>query len=234
MNILAIGAHPDDIEFGCAHVLIQEAGRGNRVKLLVCSKGEAASSGTPESREAEAREAAKLIGAEIEFLDFGGDCHMEHKRKHAFELAAEIRRFRPDIVLTPHTDENQHPDHAVVGKITRDACRFARYGGLDELKGFHPTGYDAHAVTALYYYGITKEFGAPDVVIDIGDAVAAWEAAMKCHASQMRTRSYVDLRLSRARNLGLSIGVEYAAGFYTNDPVRVKALSEIALSSRHF
>ena len=212
MNILAIGAHPDDIEFGCAHVLIQEARKGNRVKLLVLSKGEAASNGTPESREAEARAAAKLIGAEIEFLDFGGDCHMEYKPKHAFEIAAEIRRFRPEIVLAPYTHENQHPDHAVAGKVTRDACRFARYGGLEELKGFHPTGYDPHAVTALYYYGITKEFGTPDVVVDIGDVVQDWEAAMKCHESQMKTRSYVDLRLSGARNLGLSIGVEYAAG----------------------
>jgi hypothetical protein len=57
---------------------------------------------------------------------------------------------------------------------------------------------------------------------------------MKCHASQMRTRSYADLRLSAARNLGLSIGVEYAAGFYANDPVRIAALSEVTLSSRHF
>ncbi|MEQ1945682.1 MAG: PIG-L family deacetylase [Bryobacteraceae bacterium] len=234
MKILAIGAHPDDIEFGCAHALIQEVRRGNHVKLLVLSKGEAASNGTPESREAEARAAAKLIGAELEFLDFGGDCHMEYKPKHAFEIAAEIRRFRPEIVLAPHTDENQHPDHAVVGKITRDACRFARFGGLDELKGFHPTGYDSHAITALYYYGITKEFGAPDVVIDISDVASDWEAAMNCHASQMRTRSYLDLRLSAARNLGLSIGVAYAAGFYANDPVRVMALSEITSSSRHF
>jgi N-acetylglucosamine malate deacetylase 1 len=234
MNILAIGAHPDDIEFGCAHVLIQEIRKGNRVKLLVLSKGEAASNGTPESREAEARAAAKLIGAEIEFLDFGGDCHMEYKPKHAFEIAAEIRRFRPAIVLAPHTSEDQHPDHAVVGKIARDACRFARYAGLEELKGFTISGYEPLAITALYYYGITKEFGTPDLVVDISDVAQDWEAAMKCHESQMRTRSYVDLRLTGARNLGLSIGVEYAAGFYANDPVRVAALSDITLSSRHF
>ena len=106
MNILAIGAHPDDIEFGCAHVLIQEARRGHRVKLLVLSRGEAASSGTPEERETEARAAAKAIGAEIAFLDFGGDCHMERTPKNAFHLAAEIRQFQPAIVLAPHPDEN--------------------------------------------------------------------------------------------------------------------------------
>jgi bacillithiol biosynthesis deacetylase BshB1 len=235
MNILAIGAHPDDIEFGCAHVLIQEAQRGNRVKLLILSKGEAASNGTPESREAEAREAAKLMGAaEIEFLDFGGDCHIQRTPKNAFEIAAEIRKFQPAIVLAPHTNENQHPDHAVVGKLTRDACRFARYSGLEALKVFGLAGHMAHAITALYFYTITVEFGRPDVVVDISNVVKDWERAMQCHASQMKTRSYADLRLSAARNLGLSIGVDYAAGFYANDPIRVDALSNLLLSSRHF
>jgi hypothetical protein len=61
-----------------------------------------------------------------------------------------------------------------------------------------------------------------------------WEAAMLLHASQLQSRNYVDLRMSAARNLGLSIGVEYAAGLYVNDPIRVGALSDLTLSSRHF
>jgi bacillithiol biosynthesis deacetylase BshB1 len=229
MNILAIGAHPDDIEFGCAHVLIQEARRGHRVKLLVFSRGEASSHGTPESREAEARAAAQLIKAEIEFLDFGGDCHFGLAHENAFAIARHIREFQPSIVLAPHTGENQHPDHAVVGKLTRDACRYARYAGLEDLKTHAP-----HAIAALYYYTITQTLSDPDIVIDISDVASDWESAMKCHASQMQTRSYADLRLSAARNLGISIGVDYAAGFYANDPVRLAALSEIKLSSRHF
>jgi hypothetical protein len=71
-------------------------------------------------------------------------------------------------------------------------------------------------------------------VIDISDVVKDWEAAMLAHASQMQSRAYVDLRLSAARNLGLSIGAEYAAGFYVNDPVRVDALSDLKMSSRYF
>lgn len=234
MNILAIGAHPDDIEFGCAHVLIQESRKGNTVKLLVLSKGEAASNGTAESREQEARAAAKIIGAQIEFLDFGGDCHMQRLPEHAFKLATEIRNFKPAIVLAPHPDENQHPDHAVVGSVTRDACRFARYGGLDTLRHFSPSGDPAHSISSLYFYGITKEFGPPDIVIDISDVADDWKRSMECHGSQMKTRGYLDLRLSAARNLGLSINTEYAAGFYVNDPVRVSALSDLTLSSRHF
>jgi len=133
MNILAVGAHPDDIEFGCAHTLIKEARKGNRIRMLVLSRGEAGSNGTPQSREAEAREAARKIGADIEFLNFGGDCHIEQTASNALRIAAEIRKFQPSVVLAPHTGENQHPDHPVVGRLTRDDCRLARYGGLEEL-----------------------------------------------------------------------------------------------------
>ena len=73
MKFLAVGAHPDDIEFGCAAALIKEVKRGNEVRLIVLSRGEAGSAGTPEIREAEARDAARKIGASIEFWDFRGD-----------------------------------------------------------------------------------------------------------------------------------------------------------------
>jgi bacillithiol biosynthesis deacetylase BshB1 len=234
MNILAIGAHPDDIEFGCAHVLMLEARKGNTVKLLVLSKGEASSNGTPENREAEARAAAKIMGAEIQFVDLGGDCHLQYIPENAYKIASLIREFKPAIMLAPHTDENQHPDHAVAGRLARDACRFARYGGLDVLRRFSQSGDATHAVGSLYFYSITKEFGAPNLVVDIGPVFDDWVKAMECYESQMRTRSYADLRISAARNLGLSIGASYAAGLYVNDPVRVAAISELTLSSRHY
>src|SRR5258708_35200111 len=137
--------------------------------------------------------------AEIDFLDFGGDCHIEPTHANAFAIARHIRKGQPSIVLAPHTGQNQHPDHAVAGKLTRDACRFARYGGLEDLKDRSP-----HAVAALYYYPITQPLSDPDVVLDISDVVTEWEAAMRCRTSQMQTRGYADLRLSAARNLGLS------------------------------
>src|SRR5215475_6395248 len=112
MKILAVGAHPDDVEFGCAPILILDARNGHEVRILVTSKGEAASSGTPEERADEARAAAKIIGATIQFLDLGGDCRIEHSPSNAAVMAREIRRFRPDVVLAPHLGENQHPDHS--------------------------------------------------------------------------------------------------------------------------
>jgi bacillithiol biosynthesis deacetylase BshB1 len=229
MNILAIGPHPDDIEFGCAAILIKEIKRGNRVKMLVLSRGEAGTAGTPEIREQESRNAAKRINAEIAFLNFGGDCHFEYTPANAFQIANVIREFKPEIVLTPHPDENQHPDHAVASRLTRDACRFARYGGLEALKA-KPT----HHVSNLFFYQITQHLRRPDIVVDISDVMPDWEAAMKCHETQLRNKRYLELQTTAAKLLGLTIGVEHAAGLYLNDPLHLAVISDARLSSRNF
>lgn len=230
MRILAVGAHPDDVEFGCAAVLIQEVRRGHEVRIVVASKGEAASSGSPEERAQEARDAARVIGAGIHFLDLGGDCQIEPARANALAIAREIRGFRPDVVLAPHLGENQHPDHPVVGKLTRDAARLARYGGIQQLQDLPP-----HQISSLYYYVITQAFiDPPQMVVDVSGVYAEWQAAIQCHQSQMKTRSYPELVSARARTLGAAIGVEYAVGLWLNDPVRVDSLSDVPKSSRYF
>jgi len=230
MKILAVGAHPDDVEFGCAPVLIQEARSGHQVRILVTSKGEAASAGTPEQRADEARAAAKIIGSEIDFLDFGGDCHIQPTPANAIAIARELRQFRPDVVLAPHLGENQHPDHSAVARIVRDACRLARYGGLLELQGLPP-----HQISSLYYYAITQVYlEPPQLVLDVTPVFAEWQAAIQCHSSQMKTRAYPELVTARAKAWGAATGVEYAVGLWLNDPVRVNSLGELPLSSRYF
>src|SRR5436309_285059 len=104
MKILAVGPHPDDIEFGCAPVLIQETAKSHVVRIVVASRGESASFGTPEERAAEAREAADVIGAEIEFMDFGSDCHIEPTAQNSIAMARQIRVFQPQIILAPSAD----------------------------------------------------------------------------------------------------------------------------------
>ncbi|HLW77610.1 MAG TPA: PIG-L family deacetylase, partial [Bryobacteraceae bacterium] len=150
MNILAIGPHPDDIEFGCAAILIKEIKKGNRVTMFVMSRGEAGTGGTPQGREEESRAAARLMGADIEFADFGGDCNLEYTLGNRLRIAEEIRKLRPSIVLAPGIEENQHPDHAIAGRLTRDAARLARYGGIKRLK---PA--PVHKIDNLFYYRIT-------------------------------------------------------------------------------
>jgi len=230
MRILAIGAHPDDIEFGVGGLVIKESQKGSTLKYAVCSLGEAGSGGTPEGRKAEAEAGAKIAGAEIEFLNFGGDSHFEDKPQNAFELARVIREFKPNIILAPSQTLNQHPDHVTVSKLARDACRYARYGGLKELKDF-----PIHKVDALYYYPSSAEWDKkPDLIIDVSDVHDKWEQAMQAHTSQMKTRDYLNLVNSKSSYTGSQVGVKYAIGLWANDPIRVDYLSDFGLSSRNY
>ena len=132
--LLAFGAHPDDIEFGCGGVIAKETRAGRAAHFVICSRGEAGTHGTPEQRVAEAKKSAAILGATVEFIELDGDAHLEVRAAHAIKLAGIIRRVRPGIVLAPSLVENQHPDHAKLGQLVRDACRLARYGGVKELR----------------------------------------------------------------------------------------------------
>ncbi|GAB1487829.1 bacillithiol biosynthesis deacetylase BshB1 [Opitutaceae bacterium] len=232
--LLAFGAHPDDIEFGCGGVVARETQAGRSAHFVVCSRGESATHGTPDERTAEATAGATRLGATLEFADLGGDAHMEHKLAHVIAFAALIRRLRPSVLLAPTVVRNQHPDHAVVGSLVRDAARLARYGGVAELKAA-----PAHAISLLLYYAVAPEgepTGATPLVVDVSPppVVAAWTAAMEAHASQQRTRNYVELHLARARVLGLRAGVGHAMALFPNDPLVVGSLSELGPGARRF
>src|SRR3954462_15582311 len=97
--LLAFGAHPDDIEFGCGGVIARETQAGRKAHLVICSRGEAGSYGTPKQRTAEAKKAAALLGATVEFLELDGDSHLEIRAAHAIKIPAIIRRLRPGVVL---------------------------------------------------------------------------------------------------------------------------------------
>ena len=197
--LVAFGAHPDDIEFGGGGIIANETQAGRRAHFVVCSRGEAGTNGTPAQRTAEAKAGAKLLGATIEFIDLGGDAHFERSAKHTLKLAAMLRRLRPAVVLAPTPVENQHPDHAVLGQMVRDAARLARYGGVTELKRLRP-----HAIGALLFYAIAVEgepVGEKPVFVDVSApaVLQAWEESMLAHATQAQTRRYSELQFARAR-----------------------------------
>ena len=234
LPVLAFGAHPDDIEFGCGGVIARETRAGRAAHLVVCSRGEAATHGQPGERVAEAQRAAALLGASIEFVELDGDSHLEVRTAHAITLAGIVRRVRPGAVLAPSLIENQHPDHSRLGRLVRDAARLARYGGVHELRAWPP-----HRIEQLLFYGLTTESEPDDttpVLIDISapETVAAWVAAMEAHASQTSARNYVELQLARARLRGLSAGVEYATALFPADPLVYTSLSGLGRGARGF
>ena len=232
--LLAFGAHPDDVEFGCGAVIARETRNGRPARIVVCSRGESATHGTPADRVAEAGKGAELLGAAIEFVELDGDSRLEIRTAHAIQLAGVLRRVRPSIVLAPSLVENQHPDHARLGVLVRDAARLARYGGVEELRSQPP-----HAIEQLYYYALTPEAEPRDitpVLIDVSDAevIAAWTAAMEAHATQVRARNYIELQITRARLLGVRAGIGHATALFPNDPVVLDSLARVSRCARRF
>ena len=233
-TILAFGAHPDDIEFACGGVIARETKAGRAAHFVICSRGEAGSYGTPKQRIAEAKNAAAILRATVEFLELDGDAHLEIRAAHAIKFAAIIRRIRPDVVLAPSVVENQHPDHARLGKLVRDAARLARYGGLKELRRQKP-----HAIGQLFYYAVTPEAEPCDitpVLFDTSDpeVVSTWAMAMQAHHSQTSARQYVNLQLTRARLLGARAGIEYAIPLFPNEPLVFDSLAKAGRGARRF
>jgi N-acetylglucosamine malate deacetylase 1 len=232
--LMAFGAHPDDIEFGCGGVIAKEARAGRKAHFVICSRGEAGSHGKPAQRVAEAKKSAALLGATIEFIELDGDAHLEIRAVHAIKLAGVIRRVRPGIVLAPSLIENQHPDHSRLGQLVRDACRLARYGGVTELRRA-----PAHAIEQLFYYAVTSEAepaNVTPVLIDISesDVLKTWKSAMEAHTSQISARNYVELQLIRARLRGLRAGVGHAIALFPNDPLVLDSLASTSRGARRF
>jgi LmbE family N-acetylglucosaminyl deacetylase len=225
--LLAIGSHPDDIEFGCGGIIAREAEAGRAAHFVVCSRGEAGTNGAPQVRVAEAEKSAKILGATLEFLELDGDAHLEVRTTHTLKLAAIIRRLRPGVVLAPTLEQNQHPDHWRLGQLVRDAIRLARYGGLKELRKA-PT----HKVGQLFFYAITPDgepSGTQPLLIDISppQIMKTWTAAMKAHDSQMKNCNYVELQLARAKVHGMRARVQYAQALFPNDPLIFDSLASI-------
>ncbi len=232
--LLAFGAHPDDIEFGCGGVIAKETLTGRPAHLVICSRGEAGTHGTPAQRVAEAKKSAALLGATVEFVELDGDAHLELRVAHAIKLAGILRRVRPGIVLAPSLVGNQHPDHAKLGRLVSDAARLARYGGLKELRRIRP-----HAIEQLFFYAVTPEAepaGVTPVLIDVSGPIImkAWTAAMAAHTSQVSARSYVELQLTRARLRGLRAGIGHAIALFPNDPPVLESLSQLGRGARRF
>lgn len=224
VDILAIGAHPDDVEFGCGGVLVKMAAQGRKIVICDLTKGEKGTNGTPELRMKEGLQSAQLIGAERVYLDFK-DCEIFDSYESRLKLVALIRRYRPQLVLAPHwKGEQNHPDHLACGTICRHACRFARFAKiLPELP--------VVTVQGILHY-LPPSCDTPDIIVDVSGSVGLWRKMMESHASQMNTFDYAGWTLRQASKLGMLMGVSYAQGFIKGNPLVVDDLMSVAKGTR--
>lgn len=224
VDILAIAAHPDDVELSCAGTLVRWKARGGTFGIVDLTRGEMGTRGDAETRERESRRAAEILGAEFrETLDFR-DGGIVLSRENELALIEVIRRHKPRIVLTSFP-EDRHPDHRRAGELVRDA---SFYAGLRKIETKHP----AHRPQQTIYFS-TAYVHEPTFVVDVTAAMETRRAAIRAFSSQfhdptsaepqtiLSQQSFLDAIDARARHFGFMIGVDFAEGFVSMRPPRI-------------
>ena len=216
VDVLAIGAHPDDVDMTCGGTLTKLVARGKTVAILDLTRGEMGTRGTPELRAQEARAAAAVLGVgDRVTLDFG-DGKLENNADNRRRVIEEVRRFRPTVILT-HYWEDLHPDHAAAGQLVRSIMYpvgFANY----------PADGEPYRPNEVLFFMAHTPF-EPSFIVDIDGFHERKMEAVRCFASQIFQNESSEpatqisqpgflMRLeARARHYGSLIGRSFGEPF---------------------
>lgn len=227
-DVLAVGAHPDDVEVGVGGIVAKLVRQGLRVAILDLTEGEMGSRGTVEERRAEAAAAAKVLGVAHRVnaqLPDGGIANTDAMRA---TLITILRTVRARVLLCPmHTD--RHPDHEAAHYLVRDANYLS---GLAKVDG----GQTPHRAAQVFYYRVYGEPTPPSAVIDISDTFDTKLSALRAYGSQffnpgyegaatyVSSEAFWNSIAARAAYWGGRIGARYGEPIYSDAPIGFSTL----------
>ena len=223
IDILAFGAHPDDVELSCGGTIIKEIHRGKSVGIIDLTKGELGTRGTAQTRATEASNAASILGVSFrENMNFS-DGFIVNDKAHQLEVIKLIRHYQPEIVLCNAIDD-RHIDHGVASKLVSDACFLSGLVKI-ETKSIASEAIQAPWRPKSIYHYIQWKPLDPDFVVDISDHIDQKMEAVLAYSTQFYTpnsqdpetpissKNFVDSIRYRAADLGRLTAVAYAEGF---------------------
>ena len=235
LDILAFGAHPDDVELGCAGTILKEVALGKKVGIVDLTRGELGTRGSAEIRDKEAVAAAAILGVSVrENLAFR-DGFFVNDEAHQLEIIKMIRKYQPEIVLCNAVDD-RHIDHPKGSQLVSDACflsgliRITTSLDGEEQKAWRPK--------VVYHYMQWKNI-VPDFVVDITGYVEQKTAAILAYSSQfydpnskepespISSKNFLESLNYRSRDLGRLTGLEHAEGFTAERYLAVNSLSDL-------
>jgi len=233
INILAIAAHPDDVELTCAGTLIMHSNKGFTTGIIDLTRGELGTRGSAEQRWEEATRAGEIMKLNVrENMGFADGFFLNDK-EHQLALIQKIRKFQPDIVLT-NALYDRHPDHARGAELVEESCFKA---GLKMVETLDENGEKQNAWRPKkVLFGIQSTSLTPDFFVDITDAQELKMEAVKAYKSQffdpnssepqtyISRPEFMEMVESRAIEYGNRIGVRYAEGFCSKQALGVKDL----------
>lgn len=236
LDILAFGAHPDDVEMSCGGTLMKHISLGAKMGIIDLTRGELGTRGSAELRLKEAEEARKILGVTVRENLSMRDGFFANDEKHQLEVISVLRKYKPDIVIA-NAVTDRHPDHGKAAELIRDACFLS---GLTKIE----TTYDGRKQEAwrprtVYHYIQDKNL-QPDFVVDVSDfyeqkmkSIAAYKSQFYNPdsvepATYISKPDFLDSLRGRDRIWGKIIGVSYAEGFTVNRVIGVPNLLEIS------
>lgn len=232
IDVLAIGAHPDDVELGVGGTLLRLAQDGYQVGILDLTLGELSSRGTIEERMAEAQVAADVLGVSVRHNAELPDGGLQNTPEQRMEVIPFIRMLKPKMLLV-HRKNDRHPDHRIASELVRDANFFS---GVSTIETDEP----AYRADHIYYYNpYTDDQTPPQVVMDISPVFAKKMKALRAYHSQFHNPDYDGAKTmvssesfwtgieKRAAYWGNRIGVEYGEPLYREGPMGIAGFSEL-------
>lgn len=230
LDILAIGAHPDDVELGCGGTLAKMISENKKVGILDLTEGELGTRGTAITRKAEAEEASKILSiAYRENLKFR-DGFFKNDDTHQIELIKIIRKYKPDIVLANAVND-RHPDHGKAAKLVYDACFLS--GLLKIQTSYNGVTQDTWRPKHIFNY-IQWNEEKPDFIIDISHFLDKKIEACMAYKTQfydpnssepntpITSINFKKSIIYRAENLGRLIGCDAGEGFTSQKWIGLK------------
>ncbi len=235
LDILAFGAHPDDVELGCSGTIAKEVSLGKKVGVIDLTRGELGTRGSVEIRNQEASLAAEILGLTVRENLNMRDGFFVNDEAHQMEIIKRIRKYRPEIVIC-NAIEDRHIDHGKGSKLVSDACFLS---GLRKIETTHEGEVqEAWRPKVVYHYIQWKNI-EPDFVVDISDFIDQKTQSILAYASQfysensnepvtpIATKNFLESIHYRSQDFGRLIGVDYAEGFTTERYVAVKSLGDL-------
>lgn len=230
VDILAIGAHPDDVELGCGGTIAKLISEGKKVAIIDLTEGELGTRGTNETRALEAAESSRILGISARENLKMKDGFIINSQEYQFRVVEMIRKYQPEIVLCNAIDD-RHPDHAKAAKLVSDACFLS---GLVKIKTILDEQVQTSWRPKLVFHYIQWKNIEPDFVIDITgfldkkiEACLAYKTQFYDPSSTepmtpIATKDFLESLTYRAQDLGRLSGVEYAEGFTTEKLLAIK------------
>ena len=235
LDILAFGAHPDDVELGCSGTILKEISLGKTVGIIDLTRGELGTRGSAEIRDQEAHAAAAILGVSIRENLNMRDVFFVNDEEHQLEIIKKIRKFQPEIVLCNAIDD-RHIDHGKGSKLVSDACFLS---GLLKIETVLDGEIQKPWRPKLVYHYIQWKNIEPDFVVDITGFTDTKIKAILAYSSQfydpdskepespISSKNFLESLNYRSRDLGRLTGVEHAEGFTVERYLAVNSLGDL-------